>query len=127
MQNIFDRIGAGVFDTIAKTFGYSAQWQPGGTGTALTAIVGYGEPVEDLTHATGRYQSVIDEWQYQNYWAEYKLGDFPGLFESVRAGNAESITIFSTEYPAGREFPISQAMAVHDGRTYKLKLLTPLS
>lgn len=125
MENIFDRVGALVFDTIAKTFGYECQWQPSGNQPLLVAIVGFGEPTEDISLGTGRFQSQIDDWQITNYWIEYKLSDLPGLYESVRSGNSETIKIKSKEFPQGRNFPVSEALKSFDGRTYKLKLLNP--
>lgn len=124
MQNVFDRAAPVVFNTVTKTFGYEAHWQPLDVEIPLkVANVGYGEPIADQQiGSTGHFRSLVDEYQVYDYWMEYKQGDFVGLIESARNGDTEEVTIYSREFPSGRVFLVQEVKSVFDGRSFMAKL-----
>ena len=127
MTNQFDTMGKLAFNVITTTFGYEARWQPLASPVTpiMVAIVGFGEPTEGQNLGNRGLRSMIDEYDVFHFWIEWKKGDFPGLFESVRAGNngdEEKVTVFSDVYPVGRDFLVQEVKSIFDGRCFKAKI-----
>lgn len=89
--------------------GYDATWTPAAGGGEQTARVLFNKP-------TGKEK--IDEWNFdpRQFLMEYKEGDFPGLFESVRNNEDEFVTINSVVYA------VRDVRAFFDGKIYKALL-----
>lgn len=107
------------FHTVTSLMGEPAAWE-----TIPAEVLGVGlykEPTkqEQLTAAAMRsqgaeYNSVAPEFRYV-------IGQFPGLYESVRAGNTEVLRLSD-----GRRFLIGDFDKKYDGETF-VALLSPIS
>lgn len=119
-------MGKLAFNVIMTTFGYEARWTPlSNPRVIIIANVGYGEPTEGQNLGNRGIRSMVDEYDVFHYWIEWKKGDLPNLFESVRAGNSgneEKITLFSDVYPVGIDFLVQEVKSTFDGRCFKAKL-----
>lgn len=103
MPNPFDKMAERVFDQVSDTFGYLGAW-----GNEERDVL-FREPTteEQLAFASSDLPAAM---------MEYRFGHFSGLYESVRNGNSESVTIEGAEYFVKAVHPI------HDGRTYRAHL-----
>lgn len=99
-----------LFDTVENTFAESATWVPSAGGDQVAGLMLFKEP----TKPAGYYADADYEIDYVT--AEYRLGQFDGLFESVYAGNVETIFINSVEYIT------RLATKKYDGQTIILRL-----
>lgn len=85
MDNIFDNIQATAFNVVAQTMGTFAKWKPAGL-AELTAQVLYKD-------ATAKFDIADVELRDQRHIMEYREGDFPGLYEAIRSGELQTVTI----------------------------------
>lgn len=111
MSNPFERLAARTFATVGRIMGDEATWEPSAGGGPYTTRVLYKDPTnpERIGEAgTGPKEAAF----------EYFPSDLPGLFESVRAGNAETVTV------RGQDLLIVAVEALHDGGTYLAKAAT---
>lgn len=109
-ENPFDALQKNMVDVVKATFGYNASWLPsaGDPGApALTDRILFKEPSAKQDELERAVFHDID------YYMEYFEGDFPGLNESVREGNEETVTIMAVQYF------IRQIKKSYDGKTYK--------
>lgn len=107
MPNLFDKLQDQCFDTSSKVFGYDATWN---NDPAITGRVLFRKPTER--------ELLMGQMGYdpRDFVMEYKEGDFEGLWESLRAGNLEEVTIQGTVY-------VARFVDAHfDGKTYKVRL-----
>ncbi len=98
-------------DVVKATFGYGASWLPstGNPGAdPYTARVLFKEPTAN--------KDMLDNVMFRDidYYLEYFEGDFPGLIQSVRDGNSETLTIMENDYW------VRQIKKSYDGKTYKV-------
>lgn len=100
MANIFDRLQTKTFDTCLKWFGYDAVW---GAHTERVLFNAPNTP-EELSGV---------EYAPLGYYMEYQTGQFDGLFETVRQGLVQSVTVNGVAYV------VRSVEAVHDGKTYR--------
>lgn len=105
MANIFDRLQTGLWETVNKTFGYDATWQPSQGGALQSAKVLYKDPSQNE-----KLQGI--EYNPYHWQIEYNLGSFDGLMEAVRAGETETISLLS------KTFYVREVTAHWDGKTY---------
>lgn len=121
MSNLFDALQDAVFNVVAETMGYPAEWLPNygefsdelseEFGPELkTAIVLYKDATASETLSTVDYN-------IERYMMEYKRGQFPGLKESVSKGNIESVSITISETVLS--FNIRMITTKFDGKTYQ--------
>lgn len=108
-MNPFDALQDTSFDIITSTMGYDATWTPLGGGAAKTARVLFKDPTEPEQLAGVEYNPL-------GYMMEYRRGFLQGLFEAVRSGNLETVTVNSVQYY------VRDVKACYDGRTYRAKL-----
>jgi hypothetical protein len=112
MPNLFDRLQARVFDTAGRVMGYDAVWTRESDGQEVTGRVLFKEPTEKEKLAGG------DSYEYtpRVFYAEYRDGVFPGLFDSARQGISELLEV------AGNSYIVIDVQAKFDGRTFVAKL-----
>lgn len=111
-QNPFDNLSDKVFETVEKNMGYDASWSPADASPEQTARVLFGEPTR--AEKLGEY---ADEFDPRTFFMEYWDGSFTGLFESVRSGVEEYVTINSKRYY------VQDVKAKYDGRNYRAEIL----
>lgn len=109
MSNLFDSIQKAAFSIVTNTFGYEAKWQPSDGSDYQTARVLFKEPTKP--HEIGSM-----DFDPFTYIAEYHPGHFPGLKESIDAGNSERVTINEIDYH------VLKVDTIWDGKTHKLIL-----
>lgn len=112
MPNLFDRLQAQAFDQVGRVMGYDAVWTRESDGQEVTGRVLFKEPTEKEKLSGG------DSFEYtpRVFYAEYKQGDFPGLFDSARAGITELFEV------NGGSYLVVDVQAKFDGRTFVAKL-----
>ncbi|MCM5528962.1 hypothetical protein [Parasegetibacter sp. NRK P23] len=109
-MNIFDSMHRTAQKAITKTMGYMAQWMPLTGGDEITGSVLYNEPTR---------KQEISEQDFETFqpWMEYLEGEFPGLLESVRNNNPETVVI------NGRTFvTLKNGSKKYDGKTIIINL-----
>lgn len=111
MPSPFDGLSAVAFSAAASTFGVSATWAPSVGGGSYITTVFFNKPTNQERLAEAGYAPVEPTFEFQP-------SAFPGLFESVRTGGVESVTVDGTAYA------VLAVEAIHDGRTYLAKLQT---
>jgi len=104
MSTPFERLKRNTFDVAARTMGVDATWG------AHTERVLFNEP-------DGKEERAEIEFNPTFYEMEYRIDQFPGLYESVREGNIEIITVGEDEFTA------RHALKTFDGGTYKVHLV----
>lgn len=109
VDNIFDGLQEGLFNTSTTVFGYDASWSPLVGGGPLTASVLLNEP-------TDREIMFKQEYNPEDAWIEYKEGDFPGLYESVRSGGKEIVVLNSINYQC------RYGVKKYDGKTIRINV-----
>ena len=92
-MNLFDGVQSAAQAVVTNTMGYDASWTPSGGGGPYTARVLFNKPTQ---------KEDIDD---DNYLAirpriEFFEGQFPGLLESVRRNNNESVVVNAITYVA---------------------------
>lgn len=109
-MNLFDGLQDKAFDVTTKVMGYDASWTPVGGGSTQTASVHLRFPTE-LEIINGR-----DGMSFSpvTYIIEWRSPFFPGLFDSVRSGVEETLTVNGETYRTRASF------AYHDGRTLRV-------
>jgi len=110
MANPFDALQVALAATIATAFGYEATWEPSGGGEMQTAQVLFREPTEKDKVGPVTYTP-------QDFYMEYFLGNFTGLFELIRSGKKEVVTIEERTYSPRK------AQLLHDGKTIAVYLV----
>jgi hypothetical protein len=111
MPSSFDGLQAAAFGAAAATFGVPATWAPSaGGGTYITTVL-FKSPTNQERLAEAGYAPVEPTF-------EFTPAAFPGLFESIRAGGTETVTVDGTAYA------VLAVEALFDGRTYLAKLET---
>lgn len=111
LPNYFDALQDVVFDSATTIFGYATTWQPLVGGALVSGRMLLNKPTEKV-----RFSSANYEYVEPNPTAEYKEGDFIGLYESVNAGVIETLTINGVEYSC------VQIEAKYDGKNYLITL-----
>ena len=103
-----------MFSRIAAYFGEPCEWVPGGAEGVppLTATVLFNNPTRPKKTDGREFDPVY-------YWVEYQQGDLPLLFERVRAGGTEFITVSSVTYY------VQKVISVYDGGTFRAMLQPP--
>jgi hypothetical protein len=109
MSNIFDSLQQKAFGIISAQMGYDATWIPSQEGAQQTARVLFKDPTEMHELAGVEYNPL-------GFLMEYYADSFVGLFESVRSGNYEEVTV------NGKRYLVRDVKTVADGRTYRAKL-----
>lgn len=104
MSTPFDRLKRMAFDQAARTMGVDALWGE------LSARVLFKQPSEPE-------QRTGIEFMPEHPEMEYRVDDFPGLYDAVRDGDIEIITIGSAE------FTVRQVTKAYDGDTFKAQLV----
>jgi hypothetical protein len=111
MPNPFDGLADKVWSVCERTMGYDADWTPvNGSGTQ-TARVLFGEPT--MAEKLGEYG---DSFNPRTFFMEYWDGSFVGLFESVRDGEAEYVTVND------RSFFVRHIDRKFDGRNFRARI-----
>lgn len=108
MSNLFDPMQDAVFNTVTATFGDIAKWTPSTGGETFSASVLYKDP-------SAKYGIGESEFEVEEYFMEYKLGDLPGLKEAVNSGRLESLTI--TNRIGSLDFFVRKCTKQVDGKT----------
>lgn len=111
-QNPFDGLSDKVFAAVETNMGYDGSWSPADSSPEQTARVLFGEPTKE--EKLGEYG---DSYDPRTFFMEYWDGDFTGLFESVRDGVEEFVTINSKRYY------VADVKAKYDGRNYRSKVV----
>jgi len=109
--NYFDALQNVVFDSATTIFGYATTWQPLGGGSLVSGRMLLNKPTETTKFSDEKYEYIAPKPT-----AEYKDGDFAGLYESVNSGNIEILTINGIEYSC------VQIEAKFDGKNYLITL-----
>jgi len=102
-----------MFDVVTNTMGYDATWTPAG-GATQTGKVLYNGPTEKEKLFDANYDP-------EKLTMEFKDDVFPGLFESVRSGNKEPISIVLSS--GSVSFKIRSVEKQFDGKQYKATLV----
>lgn len=104
-MGFFDRIREITFDIVAKVYGTTATWAPLSGDEPQSEEVLFNDPSKEDHVSKTRFFPF-------DYEMEYRVGQFPGLLESVRAGaKGEPITINSEDYVC------TKATTKWDGKT----------
>lgn len=106
---LFDRYQNAMLTTVRTLYGDDATWLPSAGGAAVTGKVLFNTPTEAEQTAIGDYTRV-------DFAMEYHEGQLPGLFESVRSGGRERVTI------KGQTFMVQAITLHHDGKTFNAHL-----
>lgn len=115
MGSIFDGLKNNAFDITTNIIGYDASWTPTVEEDVeplptLSAKVHFRKPDEKDVMRDGV------EYAPSSYFMEYRVPFFPGLYESVRFGGTEIVTVDGTQYYA------RQATRVNDGDTILINM-----
>lgn len=108
VDNPFDGYSNSIFDRVNNIMGRDAIWLPSSGPPQQTGKILFNEPTEK--------EKLNQDIEYDpnQITIEYKHGLFTGLWDAVRAGNQEQITIDGINYIC------RQALSIFDGRTYKI-------
>lgn len=110
MPTVFDNLQNSVFDTTLAIMGQAATW------------VTEDGNVEGMVHfkdATNDRRIIRGfEFNPSTYVAEYKFGDFPGLFDLVQNKTGEQLMRI-----ADNDYICASIQAIHDGKTYLVQLI----
>ena len=118
-MSLFDNTEKVVHGTATAVFGDTALWRyapPGGTPAGYTAAVLVNEPTDNggLGDANGdQYYMPVRptiEW--------HGIEGFPGIFEAVRAGHSNQITVTNSQAVTSVNYFIESIERVADGDTY---------
>lgn len=110
MANLFDGLQAAVYGTSTTVFGVDAAWSPSIGGDELTGRVLEREPTEEEKSGPVSFSPI-------DFYVEWYAGTFPGLFEAVRDGNTEIVTVGETNYI------VRSVTKKFDGQTYTAKMV----
>ena len=105
MGNLFDNLQNKTFDIVGNTMGENASWVPSGGGSEQIGRVLFNDPSK-------KYKLMGVDYQPSGWSIEYRDGVFAGLYDSVRQGNEETITLNGSNYfvrAVSKDF---------DGKTY---------
>jgi hypothetical protein len=111
MPNPFNALADGVWSAVERTMGYNAQWIPSNGSATQTARVLFGEPT--MEEKLGEHG---DSYNPHVFFMEYWEGAFVGLFESVREGEVEYVTVND------RVFFVRHVNRKFDGRNYRARI-----
>lgn len=105
MPNIFDGLKQSAFDIVARSMGYDCFWGQ------LSEKVLLNRPTEQ--------EQLAGNISYDPRMSvmEYRAGQFPGLFESVREHNTEYVTV------NGISYVVRDIQAAFDGDTYRAQII----
>lgn len=103
MPTPFDGLAAAAFLVVSNAMGRPATWAPSAGGGPYSAAVLFNAPTNEES------RRVVPSFEYQP-------ADFPGLFEALRNGSDEQVTVDGTTYA------VEYVEAIHDGRTYRATL-----
>jgi hypothetical protein len=114
-MNIFDKMQDNLHKTINGVFGYMVLWNPQNGDPQQIAKCLYKSPTEIYKLGELQYSPSL-------FQIEYKAGDLPGLYESVRENTGEEVTIYAigAEPETGTTYVTMKAHSVFDGKTYKI-------
>ena len=109
------------FGTVTALMGETAFWEAGTGRAEMTGAGLFKEPTDKdvITAAAMRSQGA----EYNSLKPEFRFvaGQFPGLFEFVRAGNDAVLRLSD-----GRRFLVGDFEAKYDGETF-VALLSPIT
>lgn len=90
-MNLFDSIQSNASGIVTQTMGYDATWLPAAGGDLQIGRVLLNRPTQ---------KEGVDDVDYKAIRPriEYFEGVFPGLLDSVRDNNTETVTIGGTNY-----------------------------
>jgi hypothetical protein len=111
MPNPFDSLADGVWSVVERTMGYDAQWTPSNGSGTQSARVLFGEPT--MEEKLGEHG---DSYNPRVFFMEYWDDAFVGLFEAVREGAVEYVTVNN------REFFVRHVNRKFDGRNYRARI-----
>lgn len=112
-MNIFDNLQDNLTGAIKSTFGYPAVWNPTGGGPAQNATVLYKGPTEKEKLANVDYDT-------DRVTMEYDQSEFVGMYDSVKSGKREPITITISGQEI--EFVALGIQKMFDGKTFEARL-----
>lgn len=120
-MNLFDRIKRPAFGVVTRVMGYDAIWVSSVTGITYTCRVGFKDPSE-----AERLSGIMDYNEDQPYM-EYIVGDFPGLKENTESTTGETVTIYDTDVYGAQFvkgiFVVSKVVTKSDGDLYVATLI----
>lgn len=104
MGSMFDDIQRAAFNVVKNVFAHDASWTPSAGGSAIETKVLRREPT---------YKDDLNGLEYSplRRLMEYFAEDLPGLFESVRSGTLEEVTI------DGQKYYVKDFISKWDGKT----------
>jgi hypothetical protein len=108
-MTLFNRYQRPLWKTVETVMGEPATWLPSQGGQLQTATILFNEP-------TAPVQIESFEFNPPQWEMEYRQTQFVGLFEAVREGRVETVTIQS------RQFAVREVQRKFDGLTFQAKL-----
>lgn len=113
-MSLFDSLRDSASAVVKSSFGDSAVWRPTGGGPEQSAIVLYKGPTEKEKLANVDYET-------DHLTMEYDHNEFTGLYDSVKGGKREPITI--TLMGSDVEFiALTGRKLGTDGKTVEMRL-----
>lgn len=103
MANLFDGLQDTMFNTVTKTFGYQATWQPSSGDLQLADVL--------YKDATQTAKLLDQEYDPRNCMIEYKESDFVGLKSLVDASHEIKIKVNELDYG------VMKITSKYDGKT----------
>jgi hypothetical protein len=118
--NPFDSMAKAVFDTLAGVMGYDAVWTPSVGGAAQQARVFLNLPTQKRESFQYRDRYGDIEYDPNQYYLEFKRGDFLGLVEAVDAGKNEVVQIDITQSGTSvlQSFYVMKIHSMFDGNNF---------
>jgi hypothetical protein len=115
VANLFDGLQKNLVNTINNFFGYMVDWTPSGSEETITAKCLYSDP-------TKKFELGEIDYSPNLFQMEYHKDDLPGLWQSSREGNAETVFIYEigADPETAIEYAVMKAGAGFDGKTYQL-------
>jgi hypothetical protein len=104
-MNLFDDLQQKAQSIVEHTMGYDATWVPSAGGSAITGRVLLNKPTQKESIGEIDYEALRPR-------IEFFDGQFPGLLDSVKANNTETVTVNGIEYSC---FP--KGSGKFDGKT----------
>lgn len=105
-MSMFEQFQRNTFDTVLRVMGISCSWTPSAAEVEVTGKVLMNDPTdkERLGFVQQGYEDVDTSIEYQD-------GQFTGLFEAVKSGSHEYVTVGAQRYY------VHQVVKRYDGKT----------
>ena len=107
---VFDNLQTSVFDTTLAIMGQPATWLS--EDGDVSGMVHFKDATNDRRIIRGF------EFNASTYTAEYKFGDFPGLFDLIQRKVGEQVLRIDSH-----DYTCASIQALHDGKTYLIQLI----